>query len=263
MARVSRAKAVKPIVPADPGHGVPGPLRASAIVYSLLRGGKVADWRAMARDPQVCGRVRLTAEQHACVEAHLDVVEWVRAAPKRVPYMCRRCGSIGFAGDTSPPSRCVFTLGCGGAPVKTPLSAAACRSLAEGPAFEFDTAPAEGQAPPVRVPVWDEFDGDYTLIGAGADVEIVEEPAPPCCGPAGVHGAHEPHGPREAAPPPGAAQADDWFYFGDDPDASPAPEWGEPPDAPEAPGTPVPAAPPAAPPPAEPPSWLVWTPPRA
>ena len=112
----------KPIIPTDPGAGVPAPIRAAAIAYRLLSSTKVATWSELARTPEQCRRIQLTPEQETLLNDQLWIVQWVRTNPKRVPWMCDTCGQIGFFGkDRNPPSSCTLTEGCHGSPIRTPL----------------------------------------------------------------------------------------------------------------------------------------------
>lgn len=115
------------IAPKDPGPlaalgGGPDPIRAAAIAVRILKAAKLTDWAALADHPEVRARVDLTDEQLECLEQAAPVLEWVRLSPRRLPYRCLQCGSIGFYGISNPPSRCALTLDCGSRDlVRTPL----------------------------------------------------------------------------------------------------------------------------------------------
>ncbi|MGO1851827.1 MAG: hypothetical protein ACTH0V_00275 [Microbacteriaceae bacterium] len=104
------------------GQPLVDPIRAASIAVQILRSGKLSEWSELADRPDIRARVDLTDEQRACLDMSAPVLQWLSLVPKRLPYRCSACGAIAFYGAANPPSKCVLTIGCGGAPVRTPLT---------------------------------------------------------------------------------------------------------------------------------------------
>lgn len=124
------AKPPKPIEIRD-NDALPDVVRATHIAFLILKGTKVGSWKHLVTNAEAIAKVRLTPDQQACLDRHLNVVSLISVDPQRIVAVCADCGQVSFLGRTqdgkaqAAPSKCILTRDCVGKPIKTPLTAKA------------------------------------------------------------------------------------------------------------------------------------------
>lgn len=132
---------------------VPGPAKAAALATFLLRTSRTTSWsdlaeRIAAEDPETLRRLspfRIEASQQQILDAHRDILTFIRTTPPQTICICDTCGMWMIIGKRTVPAGCRLTIDCPGKMIKAPrakkVALAANRESSEFPTSDGDAQP--------------------------------------------------------------------------------------------------------------------------
>lgn len=100
---------------------LPEPLRAAHLAFLIMKKLDAPSWLHVCKHPELWTHVEVTPEQQQLIFAHHPILQYCAYDPQQLPFLCTKCGRVGFVGKgKNPPTKCTLTFGCGGALAKTP-----------------------------------------------------------------------------------------------------------------------------------------------
>lgn len=195
MTRTDRLQAADNLVVA-PKFGiavadVPGPATAAALATFLLRTSRTTSWselaeRIAAEDPETLRRLspfRIEASQQQVLDAHRDVLTFIRTTPLQTICVCDTCGMWMIIGKRTVPAGCRLTIDCPGKMIKAPR---AKKTALPANRENADLQTSDGDAKPdavdaIRLPQTDErvAGSEHHSPGTGTPIRTAVD-ARPC-----------------------------------------------------------------------------------